>query len=360
MIEVHVFNAFLVGNLKETEWFSALDYVNGLVAPSFLFVAGFVFVVASDRKLEEFRGFRKAFWRQLSRIVLIWIIGYGLHLPFFSLYRSLYDSTPEQLTLFYQSDILHCIAIGMLLVFFGRIYIREDRHYQLYLVTVGSLLVLSAPFLWEFDFTTVMPGYLAAYMNGQQRSMFPLFPWLGFLLFGAIAAYAHKRAAASGKEPEYFRRLLIAGGAMLVGGSVLVELPVSVPFLSTAVRANPLFFVSRLGIILMLLAVCWYYAGWKKTERSFVLDVGRESLLVYTAHLLFIYARYWNDESLVSMHGGTFSILACVLGTMALVLLMIALAKGWGWLKRQPFPWARYISYATGIITLIVFLLRKY
>lgn len=360
MIEVHVFNAFLVEGMKGERWFNALDYVNGLVAPSFLFVAGFVFVVASDRKLEEFRSFGKAFWRQLSRIMLVWLIGYGLHLPFFSLTRTLYDSTPEQLLQFYQSDILHCIAIGMLIVFIGRIVIHRDVTYQCFLISVGSLLVLIAPFIWEIDFSLWLPGAVASYLNGKQLSMFPLFPWLGFMMFGAVTAFAHKNARLTGREARFFQRLLQFGLAMVIVGIVLVEIPIQIPMVSTAVRANPLFFATRLGIILLLLTTCWYYAEKRKTEQSFVLDVSRESLLVYTAHLLLIYGRFWNDKSLASVYGGSWSIPECILATVGLTLLMILAAKVWGWTKKRPFPWARYISYATGLTVLTIFLLRKY
>lgn len=360
MIEVHVFNAFLVEELKGESWFKALDYVNGLVAPSFLFVAGFVFVVASDRKLEEFRSFGKAFWRQLSRILLVWLIGYGLHLPFFSFHRTLYDSTPEQLRQFFQSDILHCIAIGMLIVFIGRIVIHRDAWYQRFLVLVGSFLVLVAPLIWEIDFSIWLPSAIASYLNGKQMSMFPLFPWLGFMMFGAVTAFAHQNARSGGMETRFFRRLLTYGLGLLIAGTLLVEIPVRIPYVSTAVRANPLFFGSRLGIILLLLTACWYYAEKRKTQQSFVLDVSKESLLVYTAHLLFIYGRFWNDRSLADIYGGTWEIPGCILGTIGLVVLMVGTAKVWGWTKKRPFPWARYISYATGLTVLTIFLLRRY
>jgi uncharacterized membrane protein len=360
MIEVHVFNAFILTAVKNEGWFRGLDYVNGLVAPAFLFVAGFVFVVASDRKLEEFRSYGRAFWRQLSRIGLVWVVGYGLHLPFFSLYRSFYDATPDQLFQFYQSDILHCIAIGMLIVFIGRIVIRRDEHYQRFLVTIGTLLVLVAPLIWDIDFSVSLPGYVAAYLNGQQRSMFPLFPWLGFLLFGAVTAFAHKKARSAGGESLFFRRLLVLGAVLSVFGSILVEIPARIPYCSTAIRANPFFFASRMGIILMLLASCWYYAERRKTERSFVLDVSRVSLLVYAAHLLVIYGRFWGDQSLAALYGGSFSVVECILATLGLILLLVVCAKVWGWLKLRPFPWARYVSYAAGLTILIIFLVRKY
>lgn len=360
MIEVHVFNAFLLPDIKNAGWFGWVNFVNGLVAPSFLFVAGFVFVVASDRKLEEFRAYGKAFWRQLSRICLVWVIGYGLHLPYFSLTRTLRDSTASQLLLFSQSDILHCIAIGLLIVFLGRIVIKRDQYYQLFLVLIGGVMVLVAPFIWEIDFSLFLPGFIAPYFNDHQGSIFPLFPWLGFLMFGAVAAFAHKKARVNATETKYFLRLALLGGILLVGGTFLVDLPSKVPFASAAIRANPIFFASRLGIVFLLLVACWYYAEWRKTERSFVLDVSRESLLVYTAHLLVIYGRFWNGNSPAFYYGGSLTIPQAIIATLGLILSMIAFAKVWSTLKQKSMRWARIVSYALGIILLAVFIVRVY
>ena len=71
MIEVHVFNAFLLPYFQATSWFNMLNFINGLVAPSFIFISGFVFLLASQKKLESFRTFGPAFWKQLGRIGLM-------------------------------------------------------------------------------------------------------------------------------------------------------------------------------------------------------------------------------------------------------------------------------------------------
>jgi uncharacterized membrane protein len=55
MIEVHVFNAFLLPELKQSDWFDILTFINGLVAPAFLFVSGFAFAVSSNSKLDDMR-----------------------------------------------------------------------------------------------------------------------------------------------------------------------------------------------------------------------------------------------------------------------------------------------------------------
>jgi uncharacterized membrane protein len=357
MIEVHVFNAFIIPSYKETSWFGYLNFVNGMVAPSFLFVAGFVFVIASDRKLEEFRTYGKAFWKQLSRIGLIWVVGYALHLPFFSLTRTLNESSAQQWLSFSQSDILHCIAIGMLTIFLGRIFIRSDKAYQLFLVCVGSLIVLVAPFLWNTDFYSLMPWLFAGYLDGHQ-SLFPLFPWLGFLMFGGVSAFAFKKHRGLGNVKKYFKGLAIIGGILLVGGTAFVEVPGIITGAAIAARANPMFFASRLGIIFLLLTACWHYAELRKTENSFVLDVSKESLLVYTLHLIVIYSEYWNGKSLDHWYGGTLTVVQCVIATLGLILAMILIAKGWTRLKQSSKPWARYISYATGFFLLIFFIVR--
>jgi hypothetical protein len=40
MIETHVVNTFLSTALRAANWFPILNYLNGLVAPAFLFIAG--------------------------------------------------------------------------------------------------------------------------------------------------------------------------------------------------------------------------------------------------------------------------------------------------------------------------------
>ena len=93
MIEVHVFNAFLLPELKQTGWFDILTFVNGLVAPAFLFVSGFAFQVSSGSKLDDMRKFKSSFWKKLLRYFSIILIGYALHLPFYSLSKVLNKST---------------------------------------------------------------------------------------------------------------------------------------------------------------------------------------------------------------------------------------------------------------------------
>ncbi|MBI3787991.1 MAG: DUF1624 domain-containing protein [Ignavibacteriales bacterium] len=358
MIEVHVFHAFIGQQMKDAYWFTVLNFVNGLVAPSFLFVSGFVFVIASRRKLEEYRTFGSAFWRQLGRIATIWLVGYGLHIPFYSLSKTLRETTEAGWLRFYQVDVLHCIAVGLLILFLSRIFIHDDKRYKWWLIILGLFFVVVTPFIWETDFLKYLPATLAAYFNGVHFSIFPLFPWLGFMLLGGVFAFIYLQQVAEQDPKQFWLKISKLSVVAVIVGAVGVELPVKVPFVSTAIRANPLFFMERFGIVLLLFALCWYYAEKRKTERAFVLDVGRESLLVYTAHLLIIYGTFWNEKGLAGLFGGSFSIVECIAATLGLTLLMVLFAKGWSWLKQYSKPTSRIVAYATGIVIVALFFIR--
>jgi len=357
MIEVHVFNAFIIPCYKTTAWFHALNFINGLVAPSFIFISGFVFLLASQKKIESFRSFGLAFWKQLGRIGLIWIVGYSLHLPFFSFQRAIKEATDAQWLSFYQSDVLHCIAFGLVILFFSRLLIRNDRTYRTFLFSSGILVVLATMFLWDIDFNIWIPAPLAAYLNGKHYSLFPLFPWMAFMLFGGYLSSGYIQAREKQKEKDFILRFALIGAILFSICLIEGELPLHFHIGSNDISANPFFFFLRLGIVMLLLTACWFYAEYRKTQKSFVLDVSRESLMVYAAHLLVIYGRFWNEHSLWFYYNQAFGVWKCIAGTFILTIVMIAAAMSWGWLKRNHQPLARVSFWMfSGTITALYFI----
>jgi uncharacterized membrane protein len=360
MIEVHVFNAFILPVMKTTSWFNILNFINGLVAPSFTFISGFVFLIASQRKLESFRAYGSAFWKQLGRIGLIWGIGYFLHLPFFSFRRVIYDTTTDGWLSFYQVDVLHCIAFGLFMLFILRLWIKSDRAYRIFLLTSGLAVVIITIFVLDYDFLNWIPGPIAAYINSRHYSLFPLFPWLAFMLFGGYFASGYLNAREKKKEREFILRFAMIGALLSVACMIGLNLQASMNFIPLDIRANPLFFFERLGIVMLLLTACWFYADYRKTEKSFVLNVGRESLMVYTVHLLVIYGRFWDGRSPAFYYGGTFDLTECILGTFVLIIIMIGVAITWGWLKRNHLPLARVMFFMVMSTVILMFLIRQW
>ena len=126
-------------------------------------------------------------------------------------------------------------------------------------------------------------------------------------------------------------RRFMAVTAALGAGMALVGK--AMPSLSPNWRADPATFLMRLGIVLMLLAICWLYGLYRQPPRSVLLDVSRESLFVYVVHLTIIYAPIMAGVSLVSLIGKTRTPLECALGSVVLAALMIGGARAWSMVK---------------------------
>jgi len=149
MIEPHVFNTFLLTELKQTGWFSVVTFINGLIAPAFLFVSGFVFEISSGSKLDDMRKFKLPFWKKLWRLVSIILIGYALHLPFYSFSKILTKSTTEQIQSFFAVDVLQCIGVGLLVLFVLRLIIRSDKIYHYALITLMIFVIFISLFFYK-------------------------------------------------------------------------------------------------------------------------------------------------------------------------------------------------------------------
>jgi uncharacterized membrane protein len=369
MIEVHVFNVMLLPSLKNTDWFNILNYINGLVAPSFLFISGFAFMLSTQNKIDELRKFNKSFWKKLNRIFLILIAGYSLHVPILSFRRFINFYSHGTIVNAFNVDILQCIAFGLLLLLAARIIFKSDKVFNSFITISFVLVSILAPVIWKIDFGRFLPIPLAAYFNPQYGSLFPIFPWLGFLLAGAITCRFFLEARDNNTDKNFFNFLLFSGFAFALIGHILLSNITPVSF--HAVHPHPLFFVQRLGYVFILLALCWYYEnphfhlfGYKKIDTheknfksSFVIDVGKESLLVYWLHLQIIYRRFWAGKSIVDLFGEKYNVIRCIIGTVLLAILMIIVAKLWGRFKRKYPLAASRITFGVVSAGVIIFFL---
>lgn len=333
MIEVHVFNSMLISSIKSEDWFSTLTFINGLVAPSFLFISGFAFYISSERKLDELRTYGRAFRRKMGRIAVIFLAGYSLHFPFRSVFVTGQNLFSINWIPVANVDILQCIAAGLLALFIFRLLIKNTRVYDLLILISGILIVLVSPVVWKIDFLNYIPVFFAGYFNNMHGSLFPLFPWLGFMFLGASACKYYLVAREKNEEKKYVY-LILASGTLFVLLGNLSQFDFVYTLIGNIIP-NPLFFILRLGYILILLVLCWYYADIRRPEKSFVLDVSRESLLVYWLHLVLIYGVFWSGKSLAMIINNSLGITECLIMTLAIAVLMIFTAKLWNAFKRK-------------------------
>ena len=136
MIEVHVFNSMLIPAIKESGWFSYLNFINGLV-----FVSGLVFVLSLQKGVDELRKFGKIFWKKIGRIFLILIAGYSLHLPDFPLKKILSNPTQQVFNDLFMVDVLQCIAVGLLFLLFARMICKNEKQFYLFDMAAKRLAI---------------------------------------------------------------------------------------------------------------------------------------------------------------------------------------------------------------------------
>ena len=353
MIEVHIFNSMLNPAIKSYGWWGIVNYINGLVAPSFLFISGFAFMIAGQRKIENFKKFRFDFWRQIGRILLIWGAGYSLHIPYLSIQKIHKWATPEQMQQFYGVDILQCIAFGIMLMFLLRLFISKDNIYVTVLSILAVFFAAAAPFVDIIDFALWIPLPIADYFNSMHGSLFPLFPWLGFMLAAGVICSIYTKAKSSNTENKFLRQFLWGGTAAAIIGMVVLTID-PIPNL----KPHPFFFLERLGVVVLIMIGLRYYELWRNTQKSFVLEIGRESLLVYWLHLQVIYRKAWNDKSLENIFNHSLNILEAVAATLLLALLMIIIAKVWGGFKKN-YKKASQVVVVSVVIIVIFWLFVK-
>lgn len=357
MMEAHVFNALMRDELRNTAWFSVMNYINGLVAPAFLFVSGAVFYLSTHGKTDELRSFGPSFRKKLFRILLVALAGYSLHLPFLSLNSMINEASRMQVMNFFAVDILQCIAAGLLLILFLKILIRNEESYLYITAIVLILVILVSPTVWKLELTDYLPLYIADYFSPRYGSLFPLLPWLSFLLAGVVFAYYFVRFRSRKNEAKFIKMVFIAGiigagtGHLLISGHFL-------PQSLQALSPDPVFILQRIAYVLVFIGLCWYYYYKRGEVKSYIAIVGMESLIVYWLHLQVIFRQFNGGTSIASIIDKSFNGVESALAFIILSMLMIIAAVLWNKFKAR-FPGAA--RQVTGIIVwgclLIFFLL---
>lgn len=360
MIETHVVNAFLLPAIRSAPWFKVLNFINGIVAPSFLFVAGFAFAFIAPRKWGGYLAFNKIFWKQVGRILQVWLVGYALHIPFFSFNKLMKYVTPEEVAPFWNVDVLHCIAFSLALLLACVIIGRTQKRFFWIVMFVFLATVFATPILWQANVDGIFPLPIATYVNARHGSLFPLFPWMGFVLGGAIAGQMLTWAREKSSEPLFFKYIFLGGIALILLSLLIKVIPVHVYPPHDFWLASPEFFFIRFGIVMIILATLWYWENVAHSGRSIASVVGMESLVTYAGHLLVIYGLFFNGHSLSYLIGQTRSLAEVVGMTVILLAATIITAYVWNGLKKRSMLQARVLQYALLGIASYVFFTKPY
>jgi len=165
MVETHVLNAFLNTDLRSAFAYKALDFVNGLVAPAFLFIAGFSFAIVAMRKWNDYLHLGPPFWKQCGRCLQILLIGYLLHVPRYSLRQLLLTLRWNERHNFWGADVLHSIALSLLLLMLLVLFWRQPRFYFSFMAVAAVAVSLLTPLIFSLPLETLLPPAVSGYLK---------------------------------------------------------------------------------------------------------------------------------------------------------------------------------------------------
>ncbi len=286
MIQCHVFNSLTRLDQRYSGAYICTQFVGGMAAPLFLFMAGMTSAFLMDR-LEQ-RGLAPMRrWRAaLQRAGYILLIAY-----LFRLSNALFGLPKPNLTDLLKVDILNCMGLAMAIFSVVALW---DSARRVSLTMAGAVLVAAlAPIVSGLDWSGV-PAVLRYYaVPGADRAQFPFFPCAAYLGFG-IAAGSLVKAASTAKSrsdlDSLMRWLALAGMGILIAAEYFANLPFSIYAASDFWRNSPALIFIRLGIMLATLAAAYLWTeylagqGW-----SWMRNLGKTSLLVYWVHVMLVY-----------------------------------------------------------------------
>ena len=295
MVMGHSVDSVLSLDFRTTELFRLYDAVRGFTAPLFLFISGYAFSIATEKRWEQYLSLSLPVMKRLMKLIFLLAIGYALHFPFLSFSKILNNTKPEEYAQFFQVDVLHCVVVSMLILHSVIILARSSRAFARSILCLTIAIVLSTPLVWAADVGAVFPALVAPYFNQQQPSIFPLFPYAAFLFSGTVAGHFYLEARRRGEEDQFFRKMITVCIVAGVAGVVFDLVPISLYPPHDYWKTSPGFFLVRLSIILLLTAGFYYVRRIPVVIGGQLVRLGQASLLVYVVHLIVVYGSSAND-----------------------------------------------------------------
>ncbi|MCC6742115.1 MAG: DUF1624 domain-containing protein [Planctomycetia bacterium] len=151
-----------------------LNSINGLVAPSFIFAAGFALSMVSCRAASDPVGRRERAIKTLLRICEVLVVANILKVQMWPVF-----SKPSW---WLRVDVLSCIAYS-LFILWACVFSLGNRPRTIAAVMAGLSVLIFALAPWTETLRGLGP--LQHFINNSTESPFPVLPWAGYAFLGA-------------------------------------------------------------------------------------------------------------------------------------------------------------------------------
>jgi uncharacterized membrane protein len=283
MIQSHTFNSYTRPDLRQSGGYGLSQFVGGLAAPLFLFMAGMTLAFQMDSAARREKSPAKRWLSAVRRG--LYVLGIAYLIRFTNCVAMLPHPDWSELT---RVDILNCMGAAMLALSFLSVFEWKTR--ARLGVLAAAIVAASAPIVANLEWSwapQIVYEYLAA--SKGPRGRFPLFPNAAYLAFG-IAAGAVVRAAALERFDRLMQWSFLLGFGVLFAGYYFANAWFAVYAKTDFWSNSPALVAIRCGVALALMAgsFAWTeYAAWPGW--SWVETLGKNSLMVYWVHVMLVY-----------------------------------------------------------------------
>jgi hypothetical protein len=326
MIQCHAFNSFARLEDRRDGPYVLSQFVGGMAAPLFLFMAGMTLAFQMD-SLERREPRRLQRWIfALRRAGYILAIAFAFRISCFI--AGLPQADPREIV---KVDILNCMGVGLAAV--AAVALFQWKQRARFAVAAGVAIAAAAPIMANLPWAGA-PQVLREYLVPVPGSgHFPFFPCAAYAAFGVAAGSIVKRT-----EPGGFDRLMqwsvIIGFPLILAAQYFSSLPFSIYPRSNFWTNGPALILIRLGIMMLLMSASYIWTTWLASRGwSWVECLGKNSLMVYWVHVMLVYG------DIVRPVKRRLTIPETALATVVVIVLMVALSALWLRWKTRRADW---------------------
>ena len=332
MIEAHTFDAWTLLTDRGTLLYKAANFVGGLAAPIFLFLAGVSVAMASSSRARRSGDRAAASWSVQKRGWQIFGLAFLFRLYTWTL------SPGATIKGIFKADILNIMgpSIAAAAWVWGRIASRRVRIWVF--AAVACAFACATPIIRNAAWIAWLPDPLEWYVRPFPKlSVFTFFPWTGFVFAGAVVGEWLDAAGTPAVEWRTNRGLALAGVVLVAAGYLASYLPTPYPAgWSNFWTSSPTYFFMKIGIMLVLMGAIYIYvqrpfsAEPRNPAWSPMLEFGRSSLFVYWIHVELAYGIFsFPIHRKLPVWGSLAAFTAFTLVIYGVTLLKSRVVAGW-------------------------------
>lgn len=294
MVQGHTVHVLLANNLRSEDLpvYAVWHFLRGMTAPIFLFTAGTVFTYL-------FRSVKKSFpenyrvKKGIRRAMLLLFFGYLLRYPSWTLF-DFSEVTTEAWQLFFTVDVLQLIGMSLLILLLLLFFTEKLKfNYTAAFIFSASFIFLASPFTEIINWDEILPAPLTAYFYSGSGSLFPVFPWAGYVISGGVLG------SYLAKNPMVFKSARFSVLIGLIGIGLFIASYMSdfiLNFFTIDImnpQVIPVTILFRMGFVLILTSIISYVSLKVEHVPYLIILIGRNTLLIYIVHLIILYGSIW-------------------------------------------------------------------